>query len=123
MSSTVKTLFITHDCGMYCAQKSLLKLIEGLDRNLIEPYQISPNRGLLTDRCAALQTQVFIKPMHHWILPSSQYMYSYFGLLGWILRGLRSRVWAIATLAQRIGIDVIYTNTVTVHKGALAAHI
>src|SRR3569832_1289588 len=123
MSSTVKTLFITHDGGMYGAQKCLLKLIEGLDRNLIEPYLLSPNRGLLTERCAALQTQVFIKPINHWILPSSQYKYSYFRLLGRILRGLRSRVWAIATLAQRIGIDVIYTNTITVLEGALAAHI
>src|SRR3569832_882571 len=117
MSSTVKTLFITHDGGMYGALKCLLKLIEGLDRNFIETYLLSPNRGLLTERCAALQTQVFIKPMHHWILPSSQYKYSYFGLLGWILRGLRSRVWAIATLAQRIGIVVFFSFSVSVFVG------
>src|SRR3569832_627960 len=99
MSSTVKTLFITHDGGMYGAQKCLLKLNEGLDRNLIEPYLLSPNRGLLTEKNTTLQTQVFIKPKHHWILPSSQYKYSYFGLLVWILRGLRSRKKTNATLA------------------------
>lgn len=108
---------------MYGAQKCLLDLLEGLDRNLIEPYLVCPDTGALTERCAAIGIPVFIRSMHHWVLPGSRRNYSYFNLINSVLRGLRGRVWAIASLVERINIDAIYTNTVTVLEGALVARI
>lgn len=123
MTSKIKVLFISHDAAMYGAQKCLLDLLEGLDRNLIEPYLLCHDTGPLTERCAALGIPIFIKPLHHWVLSGSNRNKSYFNLANSVLRGLRGRVWAIAALAQRINVDAIYTNTVTVLEGALAARI
>ena len=123
MSSRKKVLFISHDAGMYGAQKCLLDFLEGLDRNLIEPYVVSHNTGQLTERCTAVGIPVFIKPLHHWVMPGSHRNQSYFDLASSVFRGLRARVWAIAALVQRLDVDAIYTNTVTVLEGALAARI
>ena len=123
MTSKIKVLFISHDASMYGAQKCLFDLLEGLDRNLIEPYLVCHDTGTLTERCAALGIPIFIKPLHHWVLSGSNRNKSYFNLANSVLHGLRARVWAIATLVQRIGVDAVYTNTVTVLEGALAARI
>lgn len=123
MSAKAKVLFISHDAGLYGAQKCLIDLLEGLDRTLIEPYLVCHDTGPLTERCASLGIPIFIKPLHHWVLSGSNRNKSYFYLVSSVLRGLRARVWAIAVLAQRINADAIYTNTVTVLEGALAARI
>lgn len=123
MSNRIKVLFVSHDAGMYGAQKCLLDLLEGLDRNLIEPYLVCHDTGPLTDRCTTLGIPVFVKPLHHWALSGTNRNKSYFYLASSVVRGLRARVWEIAALAERINVDAIYTNTVTVLEGALAARI
>lgn len=123
MMPTLKVLFISHDAGMYGAQKCLLDLLEGIDREVIQPYLLCHDVGPLTERCDALGIPVITRPLNHWVLSGSGCDKSYFNLVGSVLRGLKARVWAIATIAQRLDVDAIYTNTVTVLEGALAARI
>lgn len=123
MSERIKVLFISHDAGMFGAQKCLLDLLEGLDRNLIDPYLVCHNTGPLTERCALIGITVFIKPLHHWVLSGPKIKQPYLKLARSVLRGLKARVWAIAAVAKKVNADVIYTNTVTVLEGALVARI
>lgn len=123
MNSKVKVLFVSHDAGMFGAQKCLLDLLEGIDRSLIEPYLLCHDTGPLTERCDAIGIPVYIKPLHHWVLSGESCNMSYLKFVAWVLHGLKARVWAIAALVQKLQADVIYTNTVTVLEGALVARI
>jgi glycosyltransferase involved in cell wall biosynthesis len=122
-----RVLFISHTPYLGGgADLCLLELLQGLDRRIIDPYVVLPRTwedGPFASALSALSFPYTFRQISHW---------AHYGLVGstsrWelakkTLKGLRERVWAIATLVEREQIDAVYTNTVTVVEGALAARI
>ena len=102
----------------------LLTLLQGLDRSRFESHVVAPWTGAFVDALSPLSIPVDLRQMVRWV-PSSIEMKGRHKLpqIARLLAGLRARVWAVARLIERHNIDLVFTNTVTVVEGALAAHI
>jgi glycosyltransferase involved in cell wall biosynthesis len=118
----IRVLFISHDAGMWGAQRTLLTLLSAIDRRVCSPLLVVPNEGPLGEMAAGNGIPVFVRNMVHWISDSSatspmrrlRYRYRF-------LRTLNVRCKAIERLITENGIDLVYTNTVTCIEGAIAA--
>ncbi|MBN2570455.1 MAG: glycosyltransferase family 4 protein [Deltaproteobacteria bacterium] len=111
-------MFISHDVGLMGAERCLLDLLKGLDRNKITPFFLASREGPLTEEIRKLDVDVHIAPVDHWIPYSSRW--GRWHLLNFIKK-LPSRVGNIARLVKENNIDIVYSNTVTCIDGALAA--
>ncbi|HYE37877.1 glycosyltransferase [Methylocaldum sp.] len=102
----------------------LLTLLQRLDREQFLPYVVVPYQGQLVDEIKLLDIPVMQRSLLHWV-PSIRAVKGNNRLihLFHVLRGLRARVWAVATLIERNQIDLVYTNTVTCIEGAIAARM
>lgn len=118
-----RVLMISHDSSLYGAQLSLLGLLERLDRSRFDPWVVAPCEGQLTEAIRALNISLSIFPIVHWIASGKAAENTWIHRARTIATGLRGRVWALAHLIERNGIDIVYTNTVTCLEGALAARI
>ena len=49
-----RILFFSHSPDLYGAERSLLLLLEGLDRERCEPLLVIPGEGLMEERAAEL---------------------------------------------------------------------
>lgn len=116
-----RVLFVSHDAGLYGAQQSLLSLVLGLSCDYFEPYVVVPRAGLLSVALESRGIPVFTREIKHWITTPEKRGECKFVELLRRMRGLRGRAWAIAKLIEKLGIDVVYTNTITVLEGAVAA--
>lgn len=115
-------LFISHDAAMFGAQQMLLTLLSGIDTRIITPFLIVPYRGALYDLAQAQGIPTFVQPLAHWI-PGRwkiQKVGRYLSITHFLTRFL-SNVAAIKAIAQKVGADAIYSNTVTFAEGAVAA--
>ena len=114
----IRVLFISHGSGPGGAELSLLGLLKGLDRDRFEPYVILPCAGKMRAPLEAMGVEVRAPPLEHWI-PSS----AIWGVGHWwrLMFRLRGRVAKLASIIREYRIDLVYTNTVTVIDGALAA--
>lgn len=122
--STIRILFISHDSGLFGAQRMLLTLLEGLDRTHFSPYLVVPSSGGVVDAAEDLDIHVIQRHLVHWVPGVSATKGDRrFSCLGRLIRGLRARSWAIAALIERYSIDLVYTNTVTCIEGAVAARM
>lgn len=123
-SSVNRVLFLSHDAGLFGAQRMLLTLLQGLDRSQFEPHVVAPEPGPFVDALPPLNIPVNFRYLVRWV-PSSLDMKgrSRWLQLARLMTGLRNRVWAVARLIERHQIDLVFTNTVTIVEGALAAHI
>lgn len=119
----VRILVVSHSALLNGAQLSLLDLLTHMDRNRFEPHVVAANEGPLNDRLRALGIPVHVRSIQHWVAFGGRRDWPYRRRLLSTVRGLRERVWAIARLIERHGIDLVYTNTVTALEGALAARI
>jgi glycosyltransferase involved in cell wall biosynthesis len=118
----IRVLFVSHDTGMWGAQRTLLTLLSAIDRRICSPLLVVPYDGPLSNEAAALGIPVFIKQLVHWVpgwLVSS--MRQRIGHLYRFFRTLQSRCRAIESLINDHGVDLVYTNTVTCVEGAIAA--
>ncbi|MBP2675219.1 MAG: glycosyl transferase, partial [Deltaproteobacteria bacterium] len=114
---------MSHDPGMYGAQRSLLTLLSGIDRSVITPLLVNPGEGSLGRRAAELGIPVFVERMVHWI-PGTWVLSSRKRRLKHTLSffwSLNRRCRAIERLIREQGVDLVYTNTVTCVEGAIAA--
>ena len=115
-----KILFITHSSLLYGAQRSLFDIIVNLDETKYMSIVVAPTYGPLTRQLDSAGISVFKKDICHWAPPPDdfgmRYIYRFF-------HGLRSRAWAIARLIEEHDVDVVYTNTVTLVEGAIAARM
>jgi glycosyltransferase involved in cell wall biosynthesis len=121
MGKPIRILFVSHDSGFYGAQLSLLGLIEKLDRNRFDPWVVTPSDGPLVAAIKNLNTPIVISPMVHWVASGDTFNKPWIYRAKHLIKGLRSRAWPLAHLIERNEIDIVYTNTVTVIEGALAA--
>lgn len=121
-ASPIRVLFVAHDSGMYGAQRCLVDLLSGLDRCKVMPYVAAPFAGPFTEIAERLEVPVRLRHIRRWVVPYSEAQ-PRARLLTNFLRDLRNRVWAICHLVEQWGIDVVYTNTVTLAEGAIAARL
>ena len=119
----LKILFVSHDSTLFGAQICLAELLRGIDRNRFDPFLVAPYEGPLNDLVRALGIPVTIREIRRWVLSRAARDRSRTAILCSTLHGLRARTWAIASQIENHNIDIVYTNTVTVLEGALAARI
>ena len=121
MKKPIRVLFVSHDSSLYGAQRSLLGLLEKLDRGRFEPQVVAPYEGALTIAVKDLNIPVYICPIAHWVTSDAAITNSWIGRVKLLTKGLLSRTQGLAHLIEQDGIDLVYTNTVTCIEGALAA--
>lgn len=119
----LRVLFVSHDTGMFGAQRVLLTLLSYLHRDQIIPYLIVPDDGLLAEEARDLDIPVLQRQIVHWLPCVRHVKKKRIHHLYETLRNIRSRAWAIAALIERHQIDLVYTNTITCIEGAIAARM
>ncbi|CAG1022322.1 N-acetyl-alpha-D-glucosaminyl L-malate synthase [Methylococcales bacterium] len=119
MDKKVNILFIAHDNDLSGACLSLLTLLSELNKDIFSPHVIVPWHGDLKNEIENLGIPVYVKAINHWIPFKSEWGAMNFKEL---ILNLKSRIWAISHIIEKNKIDVVYTNTVTVLDGALAAY-
>lgn len=118
----IRVLFVSHDAGMWGAQRTLLTLLSEMDRRLCSPLLVVPYEGPMSSAAAELGIPVFVEQLVHWVPGCSvSSRRQHFGYLYHFFRTLRSRCRAIKRLIADHGVDLVYTNTVTCVEGAIAA--
>ncbi len=121
-SNPVRTLFLSHDGGMAGAQKMLLTLLEGLDRNVVFPVLVVPFRRELAAAAEAIGIHVDVLPWMHWAPCQGQVsLAGRFRYFAKFLLRFPSRISALREIIVRHKIDLVYSNTVTMLEGAVSA--
>ena len=118
--NAMRVLVLSHDCGAGGAEESLMDLLAGLDRKIFKPIIVMPCDGPLRQRVADLGLAVHVYPLEQWI--------PYRRRKGWkhlnrLVFSASSRVRELAALIEVERIDLVYTNTITVLDGAVAARL
>jgi glycosyltransferase involved in cell wall biosynthesis len=111
-------MFVCHSADLYGGGGVLIDLLCGLDRNIFDPYLVVPSQGPIVNRAKELNVPVFIIPNRYWLsLPLFSGQAVKVGLTNNV-GGLR-----IARLARRLGVKLIYSNSVCVAIGALGSRV
>ena len=135
MTLPVKLLVIAHDAALGGAQRSLLEILGRLSPEAYLPVVLAPTPGPFVTaarqlglRCIWGLTQravFFNKPIElvdtlkrPWRLFAHPYVWTLISLLT-----LPVRVAALSVLAKKEGIQLVYSNTITVLDGALLAMV
>jgi glycosyltransferase involved in cell wall biosynthesis len=121
----VKVLFITSDASAVAGVgPCLADTLEYLDRKAIDPVVICPWEGrqaaTILPRLEALGFPLFTRDLGKW-LPSPNIWGGRH--LSRFVRGLKNRVWSLASLIEREHIDLVYSNGLPCIDGALAARL
>jgi len=114
----VRILFVSHDSSLYGAQRSLLDLVKRLPRARFSAIVALPYGGQLGSALERDGIRVCIVPFGLWIPTRAIWRPHYFW--GYPRRCL-SGVFHLADVIRREKVDLVYSNTVTVIEGALAA--
>lgn len=122
LSSPLRTLFVSHDGSLFGAQHMLLALIEELDPSVITPVLATEPKSALARAAKGHAEVVDAGRLRHWV-PTLNH------LGGWrparygarTLRQLPASVAHLRRLIRHNGIELVYSNTVTIVEGALAA--
>ncbi len=114
-ASEISVLFFGQFPFLYGAERSLLDLLDGLPRN-IRSTVILPGTGPLSEELLKRGIRVIIIPFPGWI-----------GRRFMAVRGIIARVFGppaamlCAYRARAVGVDVVYSNSLWSHVGALTA--
>ena len=120
-TKTKRILFVTHGVGLYGSERCMLNLLGRLDRNRYAPVVvIRGKKGGLADALEHLKIKFYIYPLDQWIAYADQYSFSHFYN---VVRSLPARLRLLTELIERENIDLVYSNSMIVFDGALAARI
>jgi glycosyltransferase involved in cell wall biosynthesis len=116
----MKVCFISHSSSRGGAELSLLELIDALSERGIHCACVLPDYGPLNKLLAERRVEMLVVPFKQWV-------HTRRSRIGRVRRMLPLRH-ALATCRmvsaiRRLGCDVVYTNTIAVGVGALAARI
>lgn len=118
----MRVAFFAHDSGMFGAQRTLLTLLQHLDQTAFEPLVIVPGPGPFVDEVRSIGLPLAETARVRWVPDAGNV--NQFGRRYWLKRfvsGLHSRASTVASLIERYGIDLVYTNTIVAAEGAWAA--
>lgn len=112
----LKVLYVSHSSGLYGAEKCLLTLVKGLDKNKFIPVAVVPAEGPLKKKLEEHGVKVLVFPLVWWIPihKSAEFTKD---------RDMLSRCERLAALIKDEGIDIVHTNTSIIAEGAIAAKI
>ena len=116
-----KILFISHTAYLDGAERSLLTLLEHLNKERYEAFVLFPKDGPLRKMVTALGWKSIIFYMPWWIGRHGKERWRLCLLA--TLNGLPKRIKFLCKLITDQKIDIVYTNTVTCMDGAIAAKI
>ncbi|HRT81433.1 MAG TPA: glycosyltransferase family 4 protein [Bacteroidales bacterium] len=110
-------LFITHYPGMYGANQSMCQLIIELRNNYkITPVVLLPSRGDICEFLEQNDIKYFVSHYYWWV-NAEKGVYQYF--LNWRKQIINlMRVKNLVRLVENEGIDLVYSNSVTINIGA-----
>lgn len=118
----IRILFVSHDSGLWGAQRALLTLISAMDRRLFNPMLLIPYDGPMARLAAEVGVPVFVKRLVHWIpgpfVSTRKKRFRYFCRF---IKTLNLRCKAIEKLIVEKKVDFVYTNTLTCVEGAIAS--
>jgi len=113
----MKICFISHSSDKYGAERALLELID-IIKEKIECYVILPRSGPLIDEFRKRNITFSIFPYRWWMGKKyprwKRFARIILNFFTWIPIALRIKLWKC---------DIVYTNTVTICVGALAAKL
>ena len=112
----IRVLFISHEGGLAGAERSLLDLICGMDRELFDTVVLVPKAGLLSRELERLDVRFLVGDVRWWFAKGRRCLPE----LADIILKLPRRVRSILEVIQRERIDLVYVNTVTCIDGPIA---
>lgn len=109
-------LFFSHSAALYGAERSLLDLILGLDKEQFNPIVALPAEGLLADRLRTQSIDVRITGHQNWMGGK------YFLLAAALRFGANLKTYfGLKKLLKNESIDLVYTNTSATPMGGFIA--
>jgi glycosyltransferase involved in cell wall biosynthesis len=114
----MRVCFVSHSAGRYGAELALLELLQGLLRSGVEALVLVPKKGPLLDELDRRNIEWKIIGYPVWLSRPRWLPYRAMRLLKTALMSVRV-AWAI----KKWGADIVYTNTVVIGAGALAARL
>lgn len=127
-----RILFVAHDAQLYGAQLSLLDALRNLDREKFSPLVAVPLSGPFVGEVTRLGIPVFVGGVGRWMFQRKLFKLRSIVRRPWLLARtpvlfmifivtFPVRVARLLLLMRRECVDIVYTNTVTVIDGAIAA--
>lgn len=112
----INILFVHQSAELYGSDKTLLLLLQNLDKKLFFPVVILPNDGPLKDKLLQLNIEVHIAP----VLKLHRKMFNPTNLILFI-KQIRTGVKAMDLLNKKHHFDIVYSNTLAVLLGIIFA--
>lgn len=130
----IHILFVAHDAQLHGAQLTLLNILRNLDRSRFVPFVVSPQSGPFTEEVARMGIPISTGLVMRWVFRRSPMSLMSALRAPWKLMrtpaifalficGLPIRLSRLLLFLYRHQIDVVYTNTITVVDGAIAAKL
>jgi glycosyltransferase involved in cell wall biosynthesis len=114
-----RILFVGHSSEVRGAEKSLHLLCKNLDRDRFEAVVVLPGSGPMLQMMRDDGIKVYSCDLYWWVPPDSADMeYFLFSILN-----MRKAVSYLLEIIRAENIDIVYTNTIVVAEGAVAAAI
>jgi glycosyltransferase involved in cell wall biosynthesis len=119
MSFASRILYVHNSADYYGASRSLLRLIDCLDKNKFEPFVVLPENGRLVELLEKRGIKVIILPR---LTVISRYLKTPGAVLQFMLNFPRA-VAQLYGLIKKNNITLVHTNTAVIPASALAARI
>jgi len=117
----MRILFFSHYTELYGANRSLLNLLEGLQKIApnVEPIVFCPHEGALTQQLEILHIPYHVFPFHY-----SVHIANSFSWVKSIVRQFKNLInfQQLLQLVRSLNPDIIYTNSSVLHIGAYVAY-
>jgi glycosyltransferase involved in cell wall biosynthesis len=115
-------LIVSHSSELYGAERSLLDLIENLDREVFNPIAVVPNSGPFQSELDRYGIKAYVVRSPAWLYRRRMPL-SFLGRLADILIFLLPSIVRLMKIMKREGVDIVYSNTIVKSAGALAAFV
>lgn len=113
-------LILSHSSELYGAERSLLDLIENLDRDSFNPIAVVPKRGPFQSELSRHGIKVYVVRSPAWLF-RRRIPLSFLGRMADVLIFLLPSTVRLMKIMKKEGVDVVYSNTIVKFAGALAA--
>jgi len=118
-SNKIRVCFILHSSAKGGAERSNIELIDGLKKKDVECYAILPRDGPLIYELMKRNIPFSVLPYRWWMDRENS---PFWKRIARLILNLIMTI-PVAMRAKKWGADIIYTNTITVCVGALAAKL
>jgi glycosyltransferase involved in cell wall biosynthesis len=115
-------MFLSHSSSLFGAERSLLTLLRNINNDIFEPHVVLPKKGELEKEIKKLNIKIHILKIPWWVGLEENSLLKFFSLLRCILLEIISSI-KLCRIIKNEEIDIIYTNTITIISGAIAAYI